>query len=137
MVSVPTAMKKRNILVVDDRPELTKLIGLELSQWGAQVTVANGGREALALLRFRQYDVVLLDLAMPRPDGWDILDHLKQHAPQMLSRTVILTGFADDVRARDILERDELPCVSKPFANGQLRAAVSNILLGDGPPLAA
>lgn len=68
-----------SVLVVDDSLMSRKLTVRALpAQWNAQIIQAADGREALAVLRERTVDVVLLDLTMPEMDGYQVLEALAQ-----------------------------------------------------------
>lgn len=59
-----------------------------------EVDCADNGRDALALVRQREYDVVLLDLMMPGMNGFDFLDALRIEKPQTVGKTIVVTAFS-------------------------------------------
>ncbi len=67
-----------HILVVDDCPDTTQSIALLLQAWGHAAQVAGDGAEALRLAAVRRPDVVLLDVEMPRLNGWDLARQLRR-----------------------------------------------------------
>lgn len=66
-----------SILIVDDDPGITRSLERNLTYEGYSVTTANAGPEALALVRQREPDLVILDLMMPGMDGYEVLRHLR------------------------------------------------------------
>ncbi len=111
----------KRILALDDSPEITCLIRQFFGAWGARVDCIDDGSEAMALLQMELYDLILLDLIMPRPDGWDVLSFLQQMQPECLDRTILLTGGpcpGDRVHMR---EGKTVPVVYKPFRLEQLQ----------------
>lgn len=78
--------------------------------------VAQGGEEAIALLaETEDLDIILCDLIMPRVSGIDVYGWVRANRPELLDRFVIVTGGQHGERARDFLQRTELPVVYKPF----------------------
>lgn len=75
------------ILVVEDEPALLKALGLALRNEGYAVDLAMDGAEGLKKARFLEYDAVLLDVMMPKIDGFEVLERLRafrNHTPVMM-----------------------------------------------------
>ena len=68
-----TMLNGKRVLVVDDSPEMTSLLAEVFADAGARVTQANRGQDAMDLLAADRFDLVLMDLTMPQPDGWRVL----------------------------------------------------------------
>lgn len=81
------------LLYVDDEADLRELIENQLIMEGYDVTTASDGMEAIEILRRNSFDVVLLDVRMPRMDGVEVLQAL--HHLNLHPRTIMLTGDAD------------------------------------------
>jgi PAS domain S-box-containing protein len=102
---VPTtgALNSKFILVIDDSPESTEMLGKLLEMEGAFVDLARSGAEALTIAREKRFDLIISDISMPEMDGYQLLSKLRllpdmQHVP-----AVALTGYgraADIERAR-------------------------------------
>ncbi len=116
------------ILVVDDIATNRDLLSRRLAQDGHSVTTADGGREALALLEARDFDLVLLDLMMPDINGFEVLGRLKA-APRLRESPVIMISALDEVdsviRCIEAGAEDYLP---KPFNPVLLRARINTCL---------
>jgi signal transduction histidine kinase/DNA-binding response OmpR family regulator len=84
-----------SVLVIDDDPVVQDLMKAFLSKEGYRVTVAAGGEEGLQLARSARPDVITLDIAMPRMDGWSVLSQLKAD-PALAEIPVILVTMVDD-----------------------------------------
>ena len=88
-----------NILIVDDQPCIRKLLSEELIYEGYQVKTAGDGESATASIRFSPPDLVLLDLYLDGPNGWEVLREVKRQDPHL--PVLILTAhdsIADDPR---------------------------------------
>ena len=84
----------RYVLIVDDEPDLVEIMTLGLAQQGFRTASAANGFEALESARCAQPDAILLDLDMPRINGWEVLEQLKNHPTLSVVPIVILTGTA-------------------------------------------
>ena len=65
------------VLIVDDDPAARELLAANLKGAGYRLVHAVGGEEALNLARTIRPDAITLDILMPKPDGWDVLNALK------------------------------------------------------------
>jgi len=90
-----------SILFADDETLIRKSFTRELRAEGFAVTPVADGKEAIAELEKRQYDLVITDLMMPDVDGFGVLKYVKQHTPQ--TSVIILTGYGDIRAAIDAL----------------------------------
>jgi len=117
----------RSVLVVDDCPDVASLIVDVLRGCGADCATAHSGREAMTAIQLGDPDLLVLDLAMPSPNGWDVLDFIRVVRPALLERTLLLTGGRRPSRAPGFAGRG-LPIVKKPFRIEALRAAACRIL---------
>lgn len=126
----PTPRSKR-ILVVDDSPTVRKLIASKLEKSGHEVTCAEDGVEALEHLQAGLPDLVLLDISMPRMDGYEVCKHIRTN-PSAKDLPVIMIsgkdGFFDKVRGR---MAGSTGYVTKPFGPETLMRALETYLLPD------
>ena len=84
-------MKKRTILVVDDEMTVREHARAIFEHAGYEVTTARDGSEAIRLLADSDYDVVLLDISMPRVDGLDVIGELMKNNAGVLAHTYLLS----------------------------------------------
>ncbi len=75
-----SAMEKKRILLVDDEKDVRELISFRLQSYGYEVICAADGQEALDTARKEKPDVIVLDLMLPRIDGYKVCGLLKQDA---------------------------------------------------------
>ena len=119
--STPTA----SILVADDSADIRRLLGIHLQLLGHTVTEARDGRQALDLLQQKPFDLVLLDIMMPRATGFVVLETLKND-PALRHIPVIVVSAAGElhnaVKCIELGAEDFLP---KPFEPSILSARVS------------
>jgi len=112
------------VLVVDDEPPIRDLCRVSLELRGYEVHEAVDGEDGLERLRALQPDVVLLDVMMPKLDGWATLaaiaaDPTVRHVP-----VVLMTALSDDTDRRRAAEAGVASFVAKPFDPQQLVDAI-------------
>ncbi len=94
-------MIKKTILLVDDEKIILKTIGKDLRAEGHDVTMAENGESAIAIMKKKQFDLVLTDLIMEGLDGIQVLKQAKKSNPEL--PVIILTGYGDMTTAIDAL----------------------------------
>jgi putative two-component system response regulator len=120
--------RRTNILVADDDPVNRSVAKEVLVREGYSVLEAGDGQDALDLVRRERPDVVLLDLQMPRLDGFEVCRVLKGDPATRLIPIVIITDlrdFTSKIRAVDLGADDFL---SKPFNSMELRTRVRSLV---------
>jgi twitching motility two-component system response regulator PilG len=113
-----------NILVVDDSPTVCKLVVITLEKHGYRVVTAADGLEGLARIQDELPDLVLLDITMPRMDGYQLCKVVKGSEETKHIPVVMLSGkdgFFDKVRGRMV---GSTGYITKPFDPDTLLRAV-------------
>lgn len=90
-------MTKRKVLIIDDEADVTRYLGMLLSDRGWSVSTANSSEEGLAIAHENPPDVVLLDLMMPDRGGLSTLVALRKNSRLRSARVVIVTGIDQEV----------------------------------------
>lgn len=101
------------LLVEDDEPTRVLITAL-CRRLGIDVDLACDGVHALELIRTRTYSMLLLDLMLPRMNGFELLREVRACAPLLLARTIIITA-ASDMTLRDFDGGGTLALLRKPF----------------------
>jgi PAS domain S-box-containing protein len=122
----------RQILVVDDEPDITGFLVEILEAMGHEAEVAASGQEALSRLAKQDYDVIICDLRMPNLDGPGLYAALKETKPHLLERIVFATGDLLNETTERFLKVSGRPCIEKPFMPSQIRELVDKIAGGRG-----
>jgi DNA-binding response OmpR family regulator len=118
------------ILVVEDEKDLTDVLQLGLSRQGYSVDSAYDGEKALELLEVNSYDLVILDLNLPRVDGLEVCRLLRAgNSPTGILMLTARAGFDDRVKGLDLGADDYL---IKPFHFPELLARVRAVLRREG-----
>lgn len=85
------------------------------------------GTAAISLTLSMRFDLVIMDLGMPQPDGLRIIKFLRATNPGLLRHTLVLTGRKYDRSATAILEKLRIPCLLKPFQIDDLVEAAARV----------
>jgi DNA-binding response OmpR family regulator len=118
----------RTILVIDDEPELVKLLDYNLTKAGYLVLSAKDGENGLAAARKHAPDAVILDVMMPGLDGWEVCKRLRQDASTSAIPLLMLTAKSEEGDRVLGLELGADDYVTKPFGTRELRARVKALL---------
>ncbi len=101
------------VLLVDDEPHVTEIIGRILSQAKIEPLAASSGEEALNLLRTHRVDLVITDILMPGMSGLELLEKIKGLYPTL--PVIVLTAHGDFYVAKEALNRGAFYFLTKPF----------------------
>ena len=117
-----------NVLIIDDNEQITKMISSFLDLSNHDCTIVNDGKDGIELIKTKQYDSIVLDLAMPEFDGYEILDTLKNEDPSQISKIIILT--ASSIPLETVKKFKELgvsSCLQKPVDIDQLLSKITSV----------
>ncbi len=119
-------MPEARILVVDDDPEMVRLLDRELTTSGLHVIPASSGAAGMRALRETQVDAVVSDLRMADFDGMDILRAAAESQPE--AKVIIITAYASIPSAIEAVKQGAFDYVSKPFDTEELVLALRRAL---------
>jgi CheY-like chemotaxis protein len=126
-------LKGWDVLVVDDEPDILLLIEYILGLYGAKVTCANSGQDALDLLEDRMFHLGLFDILMSKVTGWDLVKAVRQHH-NMNIRTmplVAVTAMAMPGDANHLLEAGYDAYIAKPIDAESFAATLRALVLNE------
>lgn len=115
--------ERRAVLVVEDDLAIRRLVKMVLERHGYRVDVASDGIEAENRLQSSQYDAIVLDLMMPRLDGFAFLAHLQDQDPRRLKK-IIVTSAASPSLIQERLRVAPFDVLPKPFDIAELAERV-------------
>ena len=113
------------VLVVDDEKLIVKGIRFSLLQDGLEVDCAYDGEEALELARNNEYDLVLLDVMLPKLDGFEVCQQIREFSDMPI---VMLTAKGDDMDKILGLEYGADDYITKPFNILEVKARIKAIM---------
>lgn len=111
--------KESRILVADDDPSIRQLVCTIIKREGLQVDCVNDGGEAIEKLSQRSYAVVLLDLMMPRVDGFGVIEFLQANPPAHKPVVLVVSAYADQ-QFKEVDPYVVAGVIRKPFEVAEL-----------------
>jgi DNA-binding response OmpR family regulator len=120
---------QKRILAVDDEPDITKLCSLALEYYGFKVDTFIDSEEALSSFRPDYYDLVILDIKMPKMDGFELYEELKKMDNDV--KVCFLTAselYYEEFRKKEYHALDKNLFIRKPIDNEDLLKEVNRIM---------
>ena len=117
--------KKTAILVADDDPQILRLVARNLQLDGYEVTTATDGQEALDQLEAHTFDLAILDVMMPKLDGFTVCARVREFSSMPIIMVTARGQDQDKIRGLDLGADDYL---TKPFSVEELLARVRSVL---------
>ena len=117
------------ILIVDDEPDLTKICMLALEYYGYKVDAFNDPQEALSKFRPSSYDLIILDIKMPKMDGFELYQEIKKKDNNV--KFCFLTAselYYEEFRKKEFCALDKDLFIRKPIDNEQLANKVNKMI---------
>jgi CheY-like chemotaxis protein len=119
----------QRVLVADDDQSIRQLVSTIVKRECFAVDVAADGLEAIECLKKHRYAVILLDLMMPRMDGFGVIDWMKQNPPLIKPIVVVITAYADQ-RFKEVDAEIVSGVLHKPFEVTELGNLVRACVVG-------
>lgn len=113
-------MGKKKILAVDDEPNILMSIEFILEMEGFEVHMARDGEEALEVAERVRPDLILLDVNMPRKDGYETCRIIREREELAATKVIMLTAKGQTLERKKGLEVGADDYVTKPFSAGDL-----------------
>ncbi|WP_224981132.1 heavy metal response regulator transcription factor [Geomonas agri] len=115
-----------HVLIIEDEPKVAAFIKQGLTECGYVADVAGDGEEGLQMALSTEYDMVLLDLMLPKRDGWSVIAELRRRGTETpVIMLTALDGMQDRVRGLELGADDY---VAKPFGFSELLARIKTVL---------
>ena len=126
-ITMPASTQDRpaSILVVEDEPQVAEVVGRYLERDGHRVRVVSDRESALRALGDEQPDLVVLDLMIPEPDGYELCEHIRGGSDTPVIMLTARTGESDRLLGLELGADDY---VTKPFSPRELAARVRTVL---------
>ncbi len=119
-------LRRGSVLVVDDEPGMRHILERVLTDEGYTVKTASEGNAAIKMIGQDAPDAVMLDIRMPGKSGLEILDHIKQEAPD--TSVIMMTAFGTVETAVKAMKRGAYEYITKPFNNDEVLHIINNAL---------
>jgi DNA-binding response OmpR family regulator len=120
--------EKHRILLVDDEPSIVKMVGKRLEIEGFDVVVAMDGQDGLAKAQAEHPDLIVLDLMLPKLNGYEVCTMLKQDARYQKIPIVLFSAKAQEKDEKLGMECGANAYVRKPFRAQELLEKIRGLL---------
>ncbi|MEK7798499.1 MAG: response regulator, partial [Acidobacteriota bacterium] len=117
---------KEKILVVDDDEGVRQVLGQSLQEAGYRVSSAESGEKAVAAAHEEAFDLVILDMVLPRVDGMEVLREITAAKPEL--PVVMITGYASVETAIKAMKMGAVDYIVKPFRMEEVELVVGKAL---------
>lgn len=114
---------KARVLIADDDQAIRQLVATIIRREGLDVDAAADGFEAIEFLEKNEYAVVLVDLMMPRVDGFGVIEHLRTYPPAIKPVILVITAYADQ-KFKEVDPNVVAGVIRKPFEVADLGSLV-------------
>ncbi|MFQ5839738.1 MAG: sigma-54-dependent transcriptional regulator [Candidatus Methylomirabilales bacterium] len=114
--------ERARVLIADDEKNFTRVLKTELGREGYQVEVAGDGKEAVSRIRSHEFDVLILDLRMPKLGGLEVLRELRGR--DLAPEVIVLTGHASISTAITAMKLGAYDYLTKPCKTGELNLMI-------------
>lgn len=115
----------KNILIVDDEPNIVMALEFSLKKKGFNVLIARDGEEAIHVFDQSKPSVVILDVMMPKFDGFEVLKHIKSY--QSDTKVIFLSAKSKEDDIEKGLNEGAYKYFTKPFSTKKLIAEIQNL----------
>jgi two-component system response regulator PilR (NtrC family) len=119
-------MLEDKILVVDDEQSMREFLDIMLKKEGYKVSLASNGEEVLRLIEKDIFDLVLLDIRMPKMDGIAVLKKIKASSPETV--VIMITAYASADTAIKAMKEGAYDYITKPFKVEEIKLIIKNAL---------
>jgi DNA-binding response OmpR family regulator len=121
-------MNKKKILIVEDEPDILKLLTIYLNDSGYEASFAINGKEGLEKATENKPDLILLDYNMPVMNGPEMLENLRSNLELQDIPIIMLTALCDQENIDAVHDYNILDYVPKPFDSIELCEKIENAL---------
>lgn len=121
-------MNKYKVLIVDDIPENIQTLGEMIKDFDLDVKIAEGGQEAIDIIDSCTPDIILLDLMMPRVNGWDVIDHVRKKYSKNEIVIIVVSLLNNKDNIDECYELGVNDYITKPVIKARLTSSIESHL---------
>lgn len=121
-------MDKYKVLIVDDIPENIQNLGEMIKDFDLDVKIAEGGQEAIDIIDTYTPDIILLDLMMPRVNGWDVIDHVRKKYSKNEMVIIVVSLLSNKDNIDECYELGANDYIAKPVIKARLTSSIESHL---------
>ena len=121
-------MNKYKVLIVDDIPENIQNLGEMIKDFDLDVKIAEGGQEAIDIIDSYTPDIILLDLMMPRVNGWDVIEHIREKYSKNEMVIIVVSLLNNKDNIDECYDMGINDYITKPVIKARLTSSIESHL---------
>ena len=121
-------MNKYKVLIVDDIPENIQNLGEMIKDFDLDVKIAEGGQEAIDIIDSYTPDIILLDLVMPRVNGWDVIEHVREKYSKNEMVIIVVSLLNNKDNIDECYDMGINDYITKPVIKARLTSSIESHL---------
>ena len=121
-------MTNYKVLIVDDIPENIQTLGEMITDFDLDVKIAEGGQEAIDIIDSYTPDIILLDLMMPRVNGWDVIEHVREKYSKNAMVIIVVSLLNNKDNIDECYELGVNDYITKPVIKARLTSSIESHL---------
>ena len=121
-------MNKYKVLIVDDIPENIQNLGEMIKDFDLDVKIAEGGQEAINIIDSYTPDIILLDLMMPRVNGWDVIEHVREKYSKNEMVIIVVSLLNNKDNIDECYDMGINDYITKPVIKARLTSSIESHL---------
>ena len=121
-------MNKYKVLIVDDIPENIQNLGEMIKDFDLDVKIAEGGQEAIDIIDSYTPDIILLDLMMPRVNGWDVIEHVREKYSKNEMVIIVVSLLNNKDNIDECYDMGMNDYITKPVIKARLTSSIESHL---------
>lgn len=121
-------MDKYKVLIVDDIPENIQNLGEMIKDFDLDVKIAEGGQKAIDIIDSYTPDIILLDLMMPRVNGWDVIEHVRKKYSKNEMVIIVVSLLSNKDNIDECYELGANDYIVKPVIKARLTSSIESHL---------
>jgi len=118
----------KKILVVDDEPDIIKMLGTRLKANGYEVISAQDGVQAVSVAHKEKPDLIILDVKMPAQDGYTVYENLQMASNTSMIPVIFLTALPSEEVEKKVQELGADGYISKPFDTEDILSKIKELM---------
>lgn len=118
----------KQILIVEDEPDLMEITTSVVEKEGREISAVFEGSSAMDALTSKPFDLVILDLLIPEPDGFHILTWIRENEATQDLPVIIISASSQENTVKKVLSLGATKFISKPFKFEELAQSVKTVL---------
>ena len=121
-------MNKYKVLIVDDIPENIQTLGEMIKDFDLDVKIAEGGQDAIDIIDSCTPDIILLDLMMPRVNGWDVIEHVREKYSKNEMVIIVVSLLNNKDNIDECYDMGINDYITKPVIKARLTSSIESHL---------